>query len=135
MLVCRLFPSQNFAMVKFASLCALLLLSAASAAPAGTYHGTKSVFGAVFDATIVVDSATAFDFVITGPSSFGGVLNCTAEAYKMDGNTLDITNANTPGDCLHNIANAATWDPAKHTMTVVVNVTSISVTFELDHQG
>jgi hypothetical protein len=125
-------------MNKFASLCALLLLSAASAAPAGTYHGTKSVLGVVVDATIVVDSATAFDMAITGPIT----LNCKAEAYKMDGNTIDITNAGTAGDCLHDALKAndasvksAVWDPTKDTVTVVVKVAIISVTIELDHQA
>ena len=127
-------------MFKCATTCLVLLAAAAqvSAAPAGTYHGTKSVLGVHVDATITIDSSSAFDLAITGPLT----LNCKNEAYTLNGDKIDVTNAGASGDCIHDALSSnhaslksVDYDDSKDKITVEVKVTLITVKIELDHQA
>ena len=91
--------------------------------PAGTYCGTKTVFGESISGVVDLKTSTLLDFTISGDFC----IYCMDEAYSVNGNQILFTDINTPGDCTHDALsdnkitlNSITYDEALNQIDVSV---------------
>jgi len=110
------------------------------ASPSGTYTCTKSVLGETVKAVVKIDSATSFDFSVTGPVS----ISCTGEAYKYDdaSGAISLPNINDPNDCLNKTLTqqsvkltSFSYDKAGDSIHIVVKYSIFSIDLLLTHGG
>lgn len=91
--------------------------------PAGTYCGTKTVFGESISGIVDLKTSSLLDFTISGDFN----IDCLDEAYSVSGNQILLTGINTPGDCTHDALsdnkitlNSITYDEALNQIDVSV---------------
>ena len=110
--------------------------AAPSAAPSGTYTGSKSVLGKSITATLKIDGATAFDLGITGAAT----LSCANEAYSYNAgsSSLQLPNIAKTGDCIHDALakqsasiKSITYDAGADTISVTVKKSFLSLVLVL----
>ena len=110
--------------------------AAPSAAPSGTYTGSKSVLGKSITATLKIDTATTFDLGITGAAT----LSCANEAYSYSAgsSSLQLPNIAKTGDCIHDALakqsasiKSITYDAGADTISVTVKKSFLSLVLVL----
>lgn len=108
----------------------------ASAKPEGTYHGTKDILGETIDATVVIETDSAFDFHLKGVLA----LDCDNEAYSYANNVISLPNLDKSGDCVHDALAAnkvtlekITYDPTSNEITIVAKYSVLEIKILLKH--
>ena len=115
-----------------------LALALATAAPSGTYTGTKSILGVTVNGNIKIDDDTHFDLGITGAAT----ITCTNEVYALSGSDISLPNAQTAGDCVHDqlasnkvTLESLTYDSGADSITVIVKKSIAKVSLTLTKGG
>lgn len=110
------------------------------AAPSGSYAGEKSVLGEKVDVTMTVDTATSFDFTISGVIS----LDCKNEAYSYTtgSSAISLPNSGKAGDCVHDALEenhvtleSITYDTSSNSIAVEVKYSFLKITIDLKSTG
>ena len=114
----------------------LLLLGAS---PAGSYAGSKTVFGVAVNAKVNIESATLMEFIISGVID----IDCKDEAYTVaSSGAVTLTNVLVAGDCAHDALasngvdlSSIQYDAAKDTITVTVKYSIATVVIVMTKQA
>ncbi len=73
------------------------VLYALYSSPAGTYCGSKTVFGETINGEVRFKSPELLDFAISGDFT----INCSDEYYALDGSKIILRDIGVVGDCTH----------------------------------
>jgi hypothetical protein len=65
--------------------------------PAGTYCGSKTIFGETINGQVRFKSPELLDFAISGDFT----INCADEYYVLDGSQIMLRDIGVVGDCTH----------------------------------
>jgi len=95
----------------------------ALADPAGTYKGSKDIFGEDIEATVTQVDSTHMSMTVSGAVS----VNCGYEPYTYSNGVINVSNAQTPGDCIYEALNhdglslkSVSYNPSRDMITVTV---------------
>lgn len=99
------------------------VLFALYSSPAGTYCGSKTLFGETINGEVRFKSPELLDFSISGDFT----INCANEYYVLDGSQIILRDIGLVGDCTHDALadnkitlNSITYDSSANQINVSV---------------
>ena len=93
--------------------------------PSGRYSGSKTVFGETIGAVVTFQDSQKLNFGVSGAFT----LDCVAEPYSLNGNTIVLTNIGVAGDCAHD----ALVDNGVDLTGIVYNPTTDQITVSVKY--